>query len=107
MTLPPPSPPASPRRAPRFEVRISTVLLAVAIGCLLLFLPIHWFNERHFDSRSDTFLVLLLFGVFPITSFGGTVAAFVLLLKQRRWQHLAELLIGIALLVLLTSFESP
>ncbi len=106
MTLSPP-PPASPRPAPRFDVRISTVLLAVALGCLLLFFPIHWFNERHFDSRTDTFLVLLLFGVFPITSFGGTAAAFVLLLKQRRWQYLAELLLGIALLVLLISFESP
>ena len=106
MTLPPP-PPASPRPAARFDVRISTVLLAVALGCLLLFFPLHWFNERHFDSRSDTFLVLLLFGILPITSFGGAAAAFVLLLKQRRWQYLAELLIGIALLVLLTSFESP
>jgi len=106
MTLFPP-PPASPRPAPQFDVRISTLLLAVALGCLLLFFPIHWFNERHFDSRSDTFLVLLLFGVFPIMSFGGTAAAFVLLLKQRRWQYLVELLLGIALLVLLTSIESP
>lgn len=107
MKLPSPlsSAPTHPSR--HFAIQVSTVLLAMAVGSLLLFFPIHWYNERHFDSRRDTLLVTLLFGFFPFTSISGTVAALLLLLKQRRWQFLAELLLGAALLVVLSSLEAP
>ena len=107
MTTPPTTEASPPSPSPRFAVQVSTVLLAMALGSLLVGLPVHWYNERHFDSRRDTFLVLLLFGVFPITAFSGAVSALALLLRQRRWQYLLELLVGIALLVFLSFWESP
>lgn len=81
------------------------MLLTAALVCLLLGLPLHWLNQRHFSQSRDTLSVLLLMGALPVLSLSGTVAALALLVTSRRSQHIFEILLGATLVLFLASWH--
>jgi hypothetical protein len=115
---PPPASPDSPaqseRLAPptlsqrrRLEVRVSTVLVALAALSLCLMFLLKWLDDLHPGSSLDGPLFVLMFGIFPLCSVLGAFSAFNFTLWKRRRQFVLELIVALAFLAFISTWEFP
>ena len=97
---------ARPNRR-RFEVRVSTIFIAVAALSLPLGILLARLDERLPQSRLEVPVSILIFLLFPLSSIVGAVLALVFALWKRRWQFVLELILGIGFLAYFSTWEAP
>jgi len=98
--------PAPPSRR-RFEVRVSTIFIAVAALSLPLGFLLARLDDRFPQSGLEVPVSILIFLLFPLSAFVGAVSALVFALWKRRWQFVLELILGIAFLAYISTWEAP
>jgi hypothetical protein len=90
-----------------FNVRLSTVLLLIAVGALTFGYLIGAMSVTRLNTqtRSDQLITVLLIAIFPLTALAGALAATVDLVIRRTAQTYVEVAVAIALIVVLLSME--
>lgn len=91
---------------PGFQIRVSTVLLAIAALSLpvaALFRSLQNSFQRPYFEATFVFIDYL---IFPVCSVIGIVAALVFLISQRTWQFAIEAALGIGLILFFLSFKA-
>ena len=81
---------------PKIEIRVSTVLGAIAALSLALAAVFSWLESRFPQLRLDLPMLFLAWGAFPVCSLAGAVSALVLTLWRRRWQFVIEFILAAA-----------
>ena len=92
---------------PGFQLRISTALLLFAVVSLAGAWLVGRIGSHLAKPPLETIAVVLGFGVWPLTTIAGTVAAGVSAIRFRRPQFVFELVLGAVLLVILWYQEWP
>jgi hypothetical protein len=101
-----------PYRAPgtnstgsKLEIRVSTVLVAIAALSMALAAVLSWLESRLSHLPLDLPVLFLAWGVFPVCSLAGAVSALVFALWRRRWQFLIEFILAAAFLAYISTWE--